>query len=98
MSLKEKILLSMSILLLFSFLLPIIFGDSGFVDLNLMKMEKRNWIEKNDRLTRRNISLYREIDRLKNDPKLIENVARQELGMIGKNEVIFKLKNKGLGK
>ncbi|MBN1930006.1 MAG: septum formation initiator family protein [Desulfobacterales bacterium] len=92
MSPKEKILLSISLLLLLSLLLPILFGDNGFVDLNRLKKEKRHWIEKNNRLTHRNLSLYREIDRLKNDPKLIENVARQELGMIGENEVIFKLK------
>ena len=31
-----------------------------------------------------------EIDRLKNDPKYIENIARKELGMIGEDEVILK--------
>ena len=35
--------------------------------------------------------LYREIDRVKNDLKYIENVARQELGMVGKDEVIFRM-------
>ncbi|MBW1812804.1 MAG: septum formation initiator family protein, partial [Deltaproteobacteria bacterium] len=35
-------------------------------------------------------SLSTEIDRAKNDPAYIEAVARQELGMIGKDEVILK--------
>jgi cell division protein FtsB len=35
--------------------------------------------------------LYREIDRVKNDLKYIENVARQELGMVGKDEVILRM-------
>jgi cell division protein FtsB len=34
--------------------------------------------------------LYNEIERLKNDDKYIENIARQELGMIGKDEMILK--------
>ena len=42
-----------------------------------------------------NLSLYREIDRLKHDPKYIEDVVRRELGLIGKDEVIFKLKKNG---
>ena len=42
-----------------------------------------------------NFSLYHEIDRLKHDPKYIEDVVRQELGFIGKDEVIFKFKTNG---
>ena len=38
--------------------------------------------------------MYTEIERLKHDPEYIENVARRELGMIGKNEVIFKVEKK----
>jgi cell division protein FtsB len=37
-----------------------------------------------------NRSIGVEIDRLKHDPEYIENIARQELGMIGENEVILK--------
>ena len=48
--------------------------------------------QKNAELKQENISLYREIGRLKNDPKYVENVARQELGVIGKDEVIIKVK------
>ena len=49
-------------------------------------------IEKNATLTQENLFLSREIDRLKNDPKYVENVVRKELGMIGKDEVIINLK------
>ena len=45
-----------------------------------------------------NLSLYREIDRLKHDSKYIEDVVRQELGLIGKDEVVFKLKKNGENK
>ena len=93
MSLKQKILLSIIILVLFSLLLVILFGDKGFVDFHLLKKERNGLIEKNAKLTRENLALYREINRLKNDSKYIENVARQELGLVGKEDVIFKIKD-----
>ncbi|MCG2830500.1 MAG: septum formation initiator family protein [Desulfobacteraceae bacterium] len=95
MSLKQKILLSLSILIIFSLLLFIIFGDNGLVDLNLLKKERHRLIEKNAEITMDNLSLYRESDRLEHDPGYIEDVVRQELGLIGEDDVIFKLKNNG---
>jgi cell division protein FtsB len=38
--------------------------------------------------------MYRSVDRLQNDPAFVENIARQELGMIRSDELIFKFKNK----
>ena len=95
MSSKQKILLSLSILIIFSLLLFIIFGDNGLVDLNLLKRERDGLIEKNDRITMNNLSLYREVDRLEHDSGYIEDVVRRELGLIAEGEVIFKLKNNG---
>lgn len=92
MSLKQKILLSLSTLVIFSLLLFIIFGDNGLVDLNLLKRERDGLIEKNARITINNLSLYREVDRLEHDSGYIEDVVRRELGLIAEGEVIFKLK------
>ena len=92
MSLKQKILLSLSILVIFSLLLFIIFGDNGLVDLNLLKRESHRLIEKNAKITMDNLSLYREIDRLEHDSRYIEDVVRRELGLIGEDEVVFKFK------
>ena len=90
MNTKQSILLSFVILGLVFLFLMILFGDQGIGDLNLLKMEKNRLVDKSGRLEEENQSLYRTIERLKNDPVYIENVARQELGMIGKDEVIFK--------
>jgi len=68
----------------------IIFGDNGLVDFVFIKGERDSLIEKNEKLSQENLNMYREIDRLKNDPKFVENVVRQELGVIAKDEVIFK--------
>lgn len=79
---------------IFSFFLLIIFGDDALLELNRIKKERNILIKKNEELARDNSSMYTEIERLKHDPEYIENVARKELGMIGKNEIIFKIEKK----
>lgn len=66
-----------------------LFGEKGFTDLNRLKGELRRMNQQVDRLKQENLALYRYIDRLRNDPSFVENVARQELGMIGKDELII---------
>jgi len=81
---------------LFSLFLLIISGDNGFVDFILINSEKNRVVEQNKKLVQKNIVMGREIERLKNDPKFIENMVRKELGLIGKDELIFKTdKNNG---
>ncbi len=92
MTVKQSILLSLAILTLVTLLLAIIFGDQGLADLQLLKKKLDVLVQKNKKLEHENLSLYNEIDRLRHDPEFIENVARKELGMIRKDEVIFKLK------
>lgn len=92
MTLKQNVILSLIILSLFCLGLIIIFSDYGLVDYSRLKNDMNRLIEKNATLTQENLFLSREIDRLKNDPKYVENVVRKELGMIGKDEVIINLK------
>lgn len=90
MSLKKKFLLFLAILVLFNLILVVIFSDNGLVDLILLRKEKERSAEKNREVIRENLSLYREIERLKHDPEFIESVARKELGVVRKDEVILK--------
>jgi cell division protein FtsB len=71
-------------------LLLILFGDHGIADFNLLKSERDALVEKNEKLARENLLIYGKINRLETDLEYIENVARQELGMIGKDELILK--------
>jgi cell division protein FtsB len=89
---KQSIILSLSILILVSLFFFVVFGEKGWIDLNIHKKEKLLLLEQNYRLEQKNLALSRTIDRLKNDLSFIESVARQELGMIGKDELIFKFK------
>jgi cell division protein FtsB len=93
-SLKKNILLVLAIVAMCSMLLFIVFGENGLSDLYRHKKQKENLSQKNDELKKENISFYREIERLKHDPRYVEDVARKELGVIGKDEVIIKVKPK----
>jgi len=90
MTRNRGIFLSIAVVLLFSLLFFIIFGEHGFTDLNILKKERDRLAGKNEQLTHQNLSLSSEIDRLKHDPRYIENIARQELGMVGEDELILK--------
>ena len=90
MTRKQRIFISIDALSLVSLLFFIIFGEHGLIDLNTLKNERNQLTEKSEQLTNKNLTLSVEIDRLKHDPKYIENVARQELGMVGEDELILK--------
>jgi len=84
MTRTQGIFLSVTVVLLFSLLFFIIFGEHGLIDLNILKKERDQLAEKNEQRSRQNLSLSVEIDRLKHDPKYIE------LGMVAEDELILK--------
>jgi cell division protein FtsB len=90
---KQKILISFCTLTLFSMLLFILFSDKGLSDLFKLRSERDRLMNQNVQLKKENDTLYRTIERLRNDPDYIESVARKELGMIKKDEVILKPKD-----
>ena len=77
---------------MFSLLLLIALGDNGLVELNRLRHTQQDIVEANARLTQENVQLYRAIDRLQSDSAYVENIARQELGMVRPDEMIFKFK------
>jgi cell division protein FtsB len=91
MDVKQKILLSFAAVILFSLCVLIIFGDNGLSELQFLRQKRDRLVEQNEQVIRENLSLFREMERLENDLTYIENVARQQLGFIGKGEVILKL-------
>ena len=93
MTRNQIILLSISILLLIASFIYIVFSKHGYSDMALLKQEQGKLVQKNERLIRENTALRNEINRLKHDYDYIENTARQELGMIRRDELILKPKN-----
>ena len=86
----QSILLSISTILLIGLFVYVVYSKHGYADLLLLRQEQAKLIQKNERLARENFDIGIEIDRLKYDFAYIENIARQELGMIKKDEIILK--------
>ena len=87
---KQKILLSLAMLAILSTSLLIVFGENGLNDYLRMNTHRKQLTTENEAITQENARLYRQIDRLKDDPEFIESIARRELGMIGSEEIIVK--------
>ena len=79
----------LSLTLMLSFYL-IITSEYGFIDLQQLKKEKESRIVKNSTIGLEILDQISVFKRLaKNDLKLIEHIARSELRMVGKNELIL---------
>lgn len=86
----KKFALPVVCVFLVIFLALIVFARNGLIDLNKKKKELVESVEENKTLDEENKVLYREVNRLKNDQEFIEQVARKDLGMIKKDEIIVK--------
>ncbi len=71
-----------------------VFGERGFVDVYRVKAERDVLAARSLSLASENEQLSREIELLKNDGRYIASVARKELGMVGRGEVIYKIERK----
>ena len=66
-----------------------IFGDRGVLHVYKTYLQKTELEEKIGELEKTNAELRQEIDALRNDLKVIENIARRELGMVRPDELIY---------
>ncbi len=94
MTTKDKIIVAAGIVMLFSFLFVIAFSDRGAVDLYELHLKKVRVHRSSVALQQKTRALYDDIQRLKYDPEFIENIARSELGMVGKDEMVYQFKKK----
>lgn len=56
-----------------------------------LRHEKTDLDAENHRLSEENLRLARTIDRLHNDPEMIQDLIRRELNFVKKNEIIIQL-------
>lgn len=94
MTTKEKIIVTAGFGVLFAFLFVIAFTDRGAVDLYQLHLKKVRIQRSGIALQEENRALYDNIQRLKHDGEYIENIARTELGMVGKDEMVYQFKKK----
>jgi len=69
--------------------LVILFSHRGLYQIYRFRHERVRLEQENARLAVENARLARTIDRLQHDPVLIQDLIRQELNFVKKNEIIF---------
>ncbi len=69
-----------------------VFGDRGLIDLYRLARERDGIVNYITVLDKKNAELKQLTKLLKTDERYIELIAKKELGMIGRNEVIYKIK------
>ncbi len=72
-----------------------VFGDRGLIDLYRLARERDGIVNYITVLDEKNTEIEKRIKLLKTDERYIELIAKKELGMIGRNEVIYKIKEPG---
>ena len=78
-------------LALFALLVHDIFGAHGFIAMRRTQKEIREIRNQIGKLNTENKSLADQVTALKTDPKAIERVAREEMGLARPGELIYKL-------
>ncbi|MEK6791050.1 MAG: septum formation initiator family protein [Deltaproteobacteria bacterium] len=76
-----------------------VFGDKGLIDVYRLTRERDGITNHNIALEAKNRVIEEEIRLLNTDKRYVGYVARRELGMIGKDELLYKLEDapKGSG-
>lgn len=82
---------------LFALLVHDIFGEHGFLALRRNQKEVEQLQQEIQQLNDDNGRLAREVEALKSDPRMIERIAREEMGLARPGELIFKLPPKPPG-
>lgn len=73
----------------------VFFSSWGPFQFSQLSQERERMEQENARLAEENTRLARTIDRLHNDPDMIQDLIRRELNFVKKNEVIVQLAPQG---
>lgn len=64
-----------------------IYGGKEYLRLKEMEIQNKKLRQKIEQMKDENLQMMREIKALKTDPKMIEKIAREELGMVKPGEI-----------
>ena len=80
-------------LVAFVFLMALLitFGNRGVIDNYLMGKRLSQLSAENENLAKQNEELRKKVLLVRSDPAYIESIARAELGMVKKGEVVYRL-------
>jgi cell division protein FtsB len=68
----------------------IVFGEKGLTDYFSQKGRMQALKKENSIIQQENDSLRKKIVRLQNDPRYIESIARSDLGMVKKGDIVYR--------
>jgi len=71
-----------------------VFGPYGVLKYYGVTKELNEILAQNEQLREANTALKQEINKLKRDPVYLEKVAREQFGLIKKNEVVYEFPEK----
>lgn len=74
-----------------------LFGEKGLIELYRVNTELAGILAFNKALEKENRDLEEKIRLLENDKRYIGRIAREELGRLGRNEVIYRIEEPGPG-
>lgn len=75
-----------------------VFGDKGIYELYKVRQERDGILAFNHSLESENRELEKQIRLLETDKKYIGQIARKELGKLGRNELVYKIEPAGKDK
>jgi cell division protein FtsB len=78
-------------LALFALFVHDVFGPHGFIAMRRTQKEIEQIREQIGQMNEQNKSLAEQVNSLKSDPKSIERIAREEMGLARPGEMIFKI-------
>jgi len=71
-----------------------VFGEVGIISSLRLRGKEKQLIAENARLREENEKLRQEVENLRSNPSYIEEIARRELGLMGKKEIVIPLDRK----
>jgi cell division protein FtsB len=85
---RASVLLGMALAAL---LIHDVFGEHGFLAMRRARLEVEELQHEIQKINAENARLAEEVQALKSDPRIIERIAREEMGLAKPGELIFKL-------
>jgi cell division protein FtsB len=85
----QKLTFAIAVMILIYINLNLLVGDSSVYKLLQLRQQLEGIIEINTKLANRNKTLAMQVIKLQSDDEIIEKIARENLGMIHKDELLF---------
>jgi cell division protein FtsB len=93
--LRKKAVTLFGVILLIALLVGSLFGDRGLLQLASQRERAEVMAREIQEMRDENQRLAREIDALRADPRAIERLAREELGLARPGEKVFVIRDEG---